>query len=110
MEYDVKLQHRKGKTIVVADALSRRADHAKGIEIKETVTALPDNLWIQLLDQELQDAVAKLQTTDTTAQEVTSELSKHILSSDDWTIEDGPNATKILFHKNRMYIPDDITL
>ena len=110
MEYDVKLQHRKGKTMVVADALSRRADHAKGIEIKETITALPDNLWIQLLDQELQDAVAKLQTTDTTAQEVTSELSKHILSSDDWTIEDGPNGTKILFHKNHMYIPDDITL
>ena len=51
-----------------------------------------------------------MQTTDTTAQEVTSELSKHILSSDDWTIEDGPNGTKILFHKNRMYIPDDITL
>ena len=52
----------------------------KGIEIKKTITALPNNLWIQLLDQELQDAVAKLQTTDTMAQEVTSELSKHILS------------------------------
>ena len=50
MEYDVKLQHRKGKMMVVADALSWRADHAKEIEIKETITALSNNLW---MDQEL---------------------------------------------------------
>lgn len=32
MDYDIQLQHKPGKTMIPADALSRRHDHAKGIE------------------------------------------------------------------------------
>jgi len=70
MDYDIKLQHKAGSKMIVADALSRRADWSKGLEDdNDQVVALPDNLWIRLLDTELRDAVAKGLTNDSTAQE-----------------------------------------
>jgi len=51
--------------MVVADALSRRADWSKGVEEdNEDVTALPEELFIKTLDMELQDAVALAQKTN----------------------------------------------
>jgi len=47
MDYDIKLQHKAGSKMIVADALSRRADWSKGLEDdNDQVVALPDNLWI----------------------------------------------------------------
>jgi len=34
MDYDIQLEHKPGKAMVPADALSRRHDHAVGIEDK----------------------------------------------------------------------------
>ncbi|HYT42006.1 MAG TPA: hypothetical protein VEP90_06650 [Methylomirabilota bacterium] len=54
MDYDIKLQHKAGSKMIVADALSQRADWLKGLEDdNDQVVALPDNLWIRLLDTEL---------------------------------------------------------
>jgi hypothetical protein len=64
MDYDVQLQHKPGKTMVPADALSRRHDHSIGIEEKEEVIGLPEELFIRLLDLDLQDAVMTGQKTD----------------------------------------------
>jgi len=48
MEYDVVLKHCAGKKMIVADALSRRADWSKGVENdNEDVTALPEELFIK---------------------------------------------------------------
>jgi len=56
MDYDIKLQHKAGSKTIVADTLSRRTDWSKGIEDdNDQVVALPDNLWIRLLDMELKD-------------------------------------------------------
>ena len=47
MDYDVKLQHKKGSKMIAADALSRQADWQKGIEHdNEQVVALPETVWI----------------------------------------------------------------
>src|ERR1700691_3412965 len=75
MEYDVKLTHKAGKQMIVADALSRRADYGQG-QYEDNVdgTALLEDLWIKLLDTELQDAVAMAQLGDTYAQEVLGSL------------------------------------
>ena len=55
MDFDVQLQHKPGKTMIPADALSRRHDHAIGIEEQEDIIGLPDELFVRLLDLDLQD-------------------------------------------------------
>ena len=69
MDYNIQLQHKPGKTMIAADALSRRHDHAKGIKDVEEIIGLPEELFVQLLDLDLQDAVALGQKDNTTAQE-----------------------------------------
>ena len=45
--------------MVVADTLSRQADWSTGLEHdNEDMVALPESLWVRLVDTELQDAVA----------------------------------------------------
>jgi transposase InsO family protein len=111
MEYDLKLTHKKGKEMIVADALSRRTDHSQGLEAdNKDVTALPEDLWIKLLDTELRDAVAKAQLGDKYAQEVLLSLNDPEQSPVKWTTEAYPNGTLALFYDGRMYIPDDLEL
>ncbi len=70
MDYNLKLQHKAGSKMIVADTLSRRADWSKGIDQDNVdVIALPDALWIKLVDMELQNAVADTQKNDKLAQE-----------------------------------------
>src|ERR1700688_305029 len=111
MEYDVKLTHKAGKQMIVADALSRRADYGHGqYEDNMDVTALLEDLWIKLLDTELQDAVATAQLGDTYAQEVLESLNDPSKSPAPWTREVDPNGTNFLFYNGRLYIPDDLRL
>jgi hypothetical protein len=53
MDYDVQLIHKPGKTMIPADALSRRHDHSVRIEIKEDIIGLSDNLFVRLIEQPL---------------------------------------------------------
>ena len=93
MEYDVVLKHRAGKKMIVADALSRRADWSKGVENdNEDVTALPEELFIKALDTELRDAVALAQKTDEAALEALCHLSDPSDPPGKWSIE-GPKQT-----------------
>jgi len=76
MEYDVVLKHHAGKKMIVADALSQRADWSKGVENdNEDVTALPEELFIKALDTELWDAVVLAQMTNEAALEALRRLS-----------------------------------
>ena len=75
MDYDLKLQHKAGSKMIVTDALSRCADWSKGLDQDNIdVVALPDDLWIKLVDTELQDAVADAQKNDELAQEALRSL------------------------------------
>ena len=61
--------------MVIADALSRRSDYPIGVKYdNEFITALPEDLWIHLLDTELQDAVAKAHLQDNIVLDVISKL------------------------------------
>src|SRR6266571_2454680 len=113
MDYYIKLQHKAGSKMIVADALSRRADWSKGLEDdNDQVVALPDNLWIRLLDTELRDAIAKGLTNDSTAQEAMKRLSETEVSPTNWTLENSgqDSTTLFLFYNGRLYIPDKIVL
>ena len=84
--------------MIVADALSRRADWSKGIEAdNDQVVALPDNLWIRLLDTELRDAVAKGLPNDAVAQEAMKCLSETEVSPTNWTLEPSGEDSSTLF-------------
>ena len=74
MDYDIELQHKPGKTMIPADALSRQHDHAKGIDDKEDIIGLPEELFVRLLDLDLRDAVTTGQKGDPTAQEALAKL------------------------------------
>ena len=55
-EYDLKLRHVPGNQMTQADALSRRSDHyQKEDHDNENMILLSKDLFVNLLDMELQD-------------------------------------------------------
>src|SRR5919199_996078 len=97
--------------MVVTDTLSRRADWSEGVkDDNEHVTALPEKLFVQLMDLELWDAVAKAQLSDEYALEALNWLSDPSNPPGHWTVEEGPNGTLCLFYDGRLYIPNDLDL
>jgi RNase H-like domain found in reverse transcriptase len=55
-EFDLKLIHLPGTKMVQSDALSRQPDYGTNKQIEEEdKVVLPDNLFINLLDTELQE-------------------------------------------------------
>jgi len=110
MDYDIQLEHKPGKTMVPADALSRRHDHTIGIDDKEDIIGLPEELFIKLLDLDLQDAVVKEQHEDSTAQAALEQLQDSSPETIKWQLEEGPNGSKCLFYDGKMFVPDDLDL
>ena len=110
MEYDVQLVHKPGKTMIPADALSRRHDHAQGLDDTEDQIGLPESLFVTVLDLELQDAVAMGQSADSTAREALARLNNPLTQPTKWHLENGPNSMKCLFYDGKMYVPDDLDL
>src|SRR6266498_4443499 len=113
MDYDLKLQHKAGSKMIVTGALSRHTDRLKGIDQDNVdVVALPDALWIKLVDTELQEAVADAQKNDKLAQEALRSLTDPLVSPSRWTIvSSGPDSsTRLMFYNGRLYIPDNLGL
>src|SRR6266508_266616 len=113
MDYDLKLQHKAGSKMIVANALSRRADWSKGIDQDNVdVVTLPNALWIKLVDMELQDAVADTQKNNELVQEALCVLTDPSVSPSCWTIvPSGPDSsTHLMFYNRHLYIPDNLGL
>jgi len=113
MDYDIKLQHRKGSKMIAADTLSRHADWFTGIDQENVdVVTLLENLWIKLMDTELQDAIVDAMRTDELAQEAILKVSDPLISPQHWTMESsGPDSsTRLLFYNGCLYIPDNLGL
>ncbi len=111
--YDLKLQHKAGSKMIVADALSRCADWSKGIDQdKVDVVALPDTLWIKLVNMELQDAVADTQKNNELAQDALCGLADPSVFPSRWTIvlSGSDSSTHLLFYNGCLYIPDNLGL
>ena len=72
-EFDIKLIHTPGHKMIQSDALSRWPDFIPDKDMdNEDITMLPDNLFIQLLDIDLQRRIANACGQD---DEVTKALS-----------------------------------
>ena len=98
-----------------ADALSRRSDHCpKDDHDNKDIILLPNNLFVNLLDLELQDQILKAMDLDfdvSSALEklLDGELSNLMNDLDDWKVEDLENG-KAIFYKEKKYIPQDVDL
>ena len=101
--FPLKLEHRPGKTMILSDALSRRADQEENKVKNQNMTLLPHDLFVNLLD-------TKLVTTeyDPLAKERLTDL-QNGRNHKDWSATQYGNYN-VLFYKERQYIPpnDDL--
>jgi RNase H-like domain found in reverse transcriptase len=109
---DLKLIHLPGTKMVQSDALSRRPDYGTDERMEEEdKVVLPDNLFINLLDTELQERILNGKELDLdvkNAIETLMEEGPTSLKNDlqDWKIEE-IDGRKTIFFKGKNYIPKD---
>src|SRR6204780_4517697 len=114
-EHDIKLIHLPGTKMIQSDALSRRPDYIPEQDHdNENMTLLPDDLFLELVDLDLQTRIANSKKWDfDVVDAIDSLLGKGPTSIrndlEDWRIEE-KEGQRILFYKGRNYIPDDLTL
>ena len=109
-EYDLKLVHLPGTKMVQSDTLSCRSDfYLDEDNDNEDVTLLPDNLFVNLIDIDLQRRIAASDSYDWTAADTIK-----ILQADgpteaqtdfsDWAV-DHVDDKPILFYCDKCYVP-----
>jgi hypothetical protein len=115
MEFDLQLIHTAGPKMVQSDTLSRRPDYTpENNTDNENITLLPDNLFVNLIDVDLQNWIMNCTNMDKDATDALSYILDYGSSTirhdlNDWTLEkvDGKN---VFFYKDKNYIPKDLDL
>ena len=111
-EFDILLIHLPGLKMIQSDTLSRRPDYGLNNEHdNEDIILLPDNLFINLLDVDLQKRITKTKEMDYKVKETLDLLLKNRptnLQKDlsDWKTEE-IDGKMTLFYKEKNYIPKD---
>ena len=114
-EYDIKLVHLPGSKMILSDTLSWWPDFVPEKDTdNEDIILLPDQLFINLINIELQQEIANTNNLDTNATATIMLLLgkgptnlKWDLS--DWTTKDFEGKS-ILFYQDKNYIPKDYNL
>jgi hypothetical protein len=113
--FDLKLIYLPGTKMVQSDAFSRRPDYGTDERMEEEdKIVLPDNLFINLLDTELQERILNGKEFDldiknaieTLMEEGPTNLKNNL---QDWKIEK-IDGQKTIFFKEKNYIPKDMEL
>ena len=106
-EFDLKLVHVPGSKNILADALSWRPDFCPDEPDNKDMVMLPDHLFTNLINVDLQNRIASTKDLDFDAVEAIKGLLeqgpttlRHDLS--DWKIEDY-DGKNILFYKGKNY-------
>jgi RNase H-like domain found in reverse transcriptase/Integrase zinc binding domain len=113
--FDLKLIHLPGTKMVQSDALSRRPDYGTDEQMEEEdKVVLPDNLFINLLDTELQERILNGKELDLDVKNAIKTLMEEGPTSlknnlQDWKIEE-IDGWKTIFFKGKNYIPKDLEL
>jgi hypothetical protein len=101
--------------MVQSDTLSQRPDYIpKNDTDNKNITLLLDNLFVNLIDVDLQNRIINCTDMDQDAMAALAYILDHgssTLQHDlvDWTLEKS-DSKNILFYKNKNYIPKDIDL
>jgi len=114
-EFNIKLIHTPGTKMVQSDSLSRRPDLCPEEDHdNENKVLLPEGLFVNLIDTELQQRIAKSDKYNMDAAnaiKILLEKGPRELNNklEEWTIEqfEGKN---ILFYQGRNYVPNDLEL
>ena len=99
--------------MVQSDALSRRPDHCPDdVTDNENMIMLPDNMFPNLIDMDLQQKIAMTDDLDGSAAEALKLLLETAPTSmtkglEDWKFET-TNGQNILFFKGKNYINKDL--
>ena len=107
-EFNVKLVHISGTKMVQSDALSRRPDFTlENDNDNEDITMLPKNLFIHLIDTDLQNRIAECKDMDKDATEALITLLDQKSTSlrtglEDWTMEKFGDKN-ILFQRQKLH-------
>ena len=102
-EYDINLNSK----LVQADNLSCCTDLVKNDQEKEDVTLLSDNLFIYLLDLDLQNKLKDATYDDLQHGEFEDYIKKNLQL---WNNKKIASSDGLIFIDGKQYIPDDMTL
>ena len=111
-EFNVKLVHIAGTKIVQSDALSRRPDFTPEEDTdNENITMLPDELFMNLIDTELQERILTCEKLDSDTMEALKVLLEDGPTTirnqlPDWTVE-RVGEKQVLYYRGKNYIPKD---
>jgi hypothetical protein len=113
-KFDIKLVHILGKKNIQANSLLRRLDLCPQEIDNEDVVVLPEHLFVNLINMELQKEIANTKNLDYDAAEAIKELleqgpreaKKDLM---DWEVEEF-EGENVLFYKGRNYVPIDAEL
>ena len=101
--------------MVQSDALSRRPDLCPEEDHdNEDIIMLPDNMFLNLIDTDLQEKIAMMNDLDGNAADALKLLLEKgpttmTTGLDDWMVENS-NGRNILFYKGKNYIPRNTEL
>ena len=114
-ELNLKLVHIPGAKMIQLDALSRQSDYIPD-EDNDNMDRilLPENMFVNLMDLDLQDRIANMDRYDFNVKntlELLLENGPNSLRQDleDWRLEKHGNKN-ILFYKDKNYIPNNLDL
>ncbi len=109
-DYEFELKHTPGSKMIQSDALSRRSDlYPDEDHDNEDQTLLPNSLFVNLIDTELQRQIAHSGKLDFDAANAIKLLlgtasSKQMKNLEDWTTEEF-EGQNILFYKGKTIFP-----
>jgi hypothetical protein len=113
-EFGIKLVHIPGKKNIQANSLSQRPDLCPQRIDNEDVIVLPEHLFVNLINMELQKKIVNAKNMDYDAAEAIKELleqgpkevKKNLM---DWEVEEF-KGENVLFYKGKNYVPIDMEL
>jgi len=110
-EFDLNLIHIPGTQMVQSDALSRHADLTPDTDDdNDDRTLLPDSLFVNMIDTELNNLIRKTDRTDPVVHSALAALLEGGPFPMKSSLKDWHTANELVFYKNRCYVPDDLTL
>jgi len=103
-EYDIKLVHTPGKKMIQSNALSQWPDHCPAEDNNnDDMILLPDNLFIYLIDVDLQERITNIDTMDKDAETSLLLLLNGKLAND-WTLEKYGDGNILLIEKRTIFL------
>jgi hypothetical protein len=113
-KFNIKLVHIPGKKNIQANSLSQRPDLCPQGTDNKDVIVLPEHLFVNPNDMELQKKIANAKNMDHDAAEAIKELfeqgpkevKKDLM---DWEVEEF-EGENVLFYKKKNYVPIDVEL